>query len=59
MAALFSMDVDGPSEENPGCQDAGKAQAPTGIEIKTHWGECWEVPEASKGIARGLMAAER
>ena len=31
---------------------------PFGIEIKTHWGECWEMTEASKEIGRGLMAAE-
>ena len=29
---------------------------PFGIEIKTHWGECWEMPEASKETAKRLMA---
>jgi hypothetical protein len=28
---------------------------PHGIEIKTHWGESWEMPEASKEVARQLM----
>ena len=29
-----------------------KKLMPFGIEVKTHWGECWEIPEASKAIAR-------
>jgi hypothetical protein len=32
-------------------QDAQESQA-FGIEVKTHWGECWEILEASKAIAR-------
>jgi hypothetical protein len=28
-----------------------------GLEIKTHWGEAYEMPEASKARARELMGA--
>ena len=31
---------------------------PHGIEIKTHWGMGFEMPAASKEVARGLMTAE-
>ena len=60
MAALFSTDADDPPEEkilDVWICKMRKKLKPYGIEIKTHWGECWEMPEASKEIARGLMAA--
>ena len=61
MTALFSEDADDPPEEkilDVWICKMRKKLKPFGIEIKTHWGECWEMPEASKEIARGLMAAE-
>jgi hypothetical protein len=60
MAALYSSQADDPPDENILdvwiCKMRKKLN-PYGIEIKTHWGECWEMPEASKERARELMAA--
>ena len=36
------------------CAHQIRRRAPFGIEIKTHCGECWEMPEASKTKAREL-----
>jgi two-component system, cell cycle response regulator CtrA len=62
MAALFSTDADDPSEEKILdvwiCKMRKKLKL-YGIEIKTQGGECWEMPEAGREIARGLIAAER
>jgi DNA-binding response OmpR family regulator len=60
MNALFSTDADDPPEEkilDVWICKMRKKLKPFGIEIKTHWGECWEMPEASKVNARELMAA--
>jgi two-component system, cell cycle response regulator CtrA len=58
MAALYSDQADEAPDEKVLdvwiCKMRKKLK-PFGIEIKTHWGECWEIPEASKAIARGLM----
>jgi hypothetical protein len=35
-----------------------KKLKPYAIEIKTNWGECREIPEASKARALGLMAVD-
>jgi two-component system cell cycle response regulator CtrA len=35
-----------------------KKLKPFGIEIKTNWGESYEIPEASKARARELMGAQ-
>jgi hypothetical protein len=59
MTALFSTDADEPPDEkilDVWICKMRKKLKPFGIEIKTHWGECWEMPEASKEIARQLMA---
>jgi DNA-binding response OmpR family regulator len=60
MNALSSEDADDPPEEkilDVWICKMRKKLKPHGIEIKTHWGECWEIPEASKARARALMAA--
>jgi DNA-binding response OmpR family regulator len=58
MTALFSDDHDDPSSPEIIkvwiCKMRQKLKPP-GIEIKTHWGVGFEMPEASKAIARGLM----
>jgi hypothetical protein len=54
MAAPFSADANDPSGEK--ILDVWKMRKklkPYGVEIKTQWGECWEMPEAGKEIARG------
>ena len=61
MTALFSEDADDPPEEkilDVWICKMRKKLKPHGIEIKTHWGECWEIPESSKARARELMAAD-
>ena len=60
MAALFSTDADDPSEEkilDVWICKMRKKLKPYGIEIKTQGGECWEMPEAGREIARALIAA--
>ena len=60
MTALFSLEADDPPGEKIFdvwvCR-MRKKLAPFGIEIKTHWGVGYEMPDASKIIARELMAA--
>jgi two-component system cell cycle response regulator CtrA len=58
MAALYSGRAD--DEIEPKIIDVficqmRKKLIPLGIEIKTHWGECYEMPETSKARARALM----
>lgn len=58
--ALYSADADDPPDEkilDVWICKMRKKLAPHGIEIKTHWGECWEMPDASKQTARALMSA--
>jgi two-component system cell cycle response regulator CtrA len=60
LTALYSTNPDDPPDEkilDVWICKMRKKLTPFGIEIKTHWGECWEIPEASKAIARDLMAA--
>jgi two-component system, cell cycle response regulator CtrA len=60
MNALFSTDVDEAPDEkilDVWICKMRKKLKPHGIEIKTNWGECWEMPESSKEIARQLMSA--
>jgi hypothetical protein len=55
MAALYSDQADEPPDEkilDVWICKMRKNLKPFGIEVKTHWGESWEIPEASKAIAR-------
>jgi DNA-binding response OmpR family regulator len=60
MSALFSLDVDDPPEEKILdvwiCRMRKKLK-PFGIEIKTHHGVGYDMPEVSKARARDLMGA--
>jgi two-component system cell cycle response regulator CtrA len=61
MAALYSDRAD--DEIEPKIIDVfickiRKKMRPLGIEIKTHWGEAYEMPVESKAKARELMAEE-
>jgi two-component system cell cycle response regulator CtrA len=60
MTALFSNHIDDPPEQKIIdvfiCKMRAKLK-PYGVEIKTCWGVGYEMPEASKAIARQLMAA--
>jgi hypothetical protein len=50
---LYSTAADGAPDEKS--STLRKKLMPLSIEIKTHWGECPEIPEISKAIARGLL----
>jgi DNA-binding response OmpR family regulator len=59
MTALFSLEIDDPPEEkilDVWVCKMRKKLTPYGIEIKTHWGVGYEMPEESKARARELMA---
>jgi DNA-binding response OmpR family regulator len=60
MAALYSDRLDDDVQEKIIdvfiCKLRKKIN-PLGLEIKTHWGEAYEMPEASKARARELMGA--
>jgi two-component system cell cycle response regulator CtrA len=60
MAALYSLNPDDPPEVKIVdvfvCKMRKKLK-PFGIEIKTNWGESYEIPEESKARARELMEA--
>ena len=58
MVALYSTDADDPPDEkilDVLIHKMRKKLKPFGIEIVTHFGECWEMPEASKARTRELM----
>ena len=55
MNALFSTNADDAPDERILDVWMCKMLKPFGIEIKTHRGDCWEIPEKSKVIARELM----
>lgn len=58
MVALFSTDADDPPDEKIlDVRICRMRKKPYGIEIKTHGGECWEMPQESKKTARQLMDA--
>jgi two-component system cell cycle response regulator CtrA len=60
IAAMYSTEADEPPGEkilDVWICKMRKKLKPFGIEIKTHWGECWEMPESSKVRARELMEA--
>jgi hypothetical protein len=56
MAALFSTDANDPSEEkilNVWICKMRKKLKPYGVEIKTHWGECWRCPRPVRKLPAG------